>query len=231
LALAGIGVLALAIARGHTPGVIVAALAAVAAIGVAGYDTVHIGYEASKVTLFGSHVESIGWGVVAGVIGAALAGIGLAMTARRFLRYASIGLFAVGAVGAIAAGVVLQDRTAQQTSGPASSNTGTGASTGNTGTANGGNAGTANSGVAGVPVSQAPGNPCGAVGYTPPGAYSRTEFSAVIVSGITCGQARTVVFALARPDDPQAKTQVDGFTCTGPGLRGPPQRPLVNETS
>ena len=99
LVCAAVGVLALALGRGRTVAAIIAGVAAVVALVTAGYDTVHIAYEASQITPFGVQLVHAGWGVYVVVIGAAIACGALAMRlSAALLRNAAI-VLAVRPVG------------------------------------------------------------------------------------------------------------------------------------
>ncbi len=113
LVCAAVGVLALALGRGRTVAAIIAGVAAVVALVTAGYDTVHIAYEASQITLFGVQLVHAGWGVYVVVIGAAIACGALAMRlSAALLRNAAIVLAVAGAAGVFVAAGVLGNRNA-----------------------------------------------------------------------------------------------------------------------
>lgn len=108
LVCAAIGVLALVLGRDRGSAALIAGVAAVAALATAGYDTVHIAYEASKYTLFGVQLLQAGWGVYVAVIGAVIAFGALAMRlSESLLRTGAIVLAVTAGAGVfVAAGVV-----------------------------------------------------------------------------------------------------------------------------
>jgi hypothetical protein len=108
LVCAAVGVVALVLGRDRGFAALIAGVAAVAALATAGYDTVHIAYEASKYTLFGVQLLQAGWGVYAAVIGAVIAlGALIMRVSASLLRTAAIALAVTAGAGVfVAAGVV-----------------------------------------------------------------------------------------------------------------------------
>lgn len=90
-----------------TAGAIAAVIAIIAALAVAGYDTVHIDHEASRLTLFGHQVAGAGWGVYLAVIAAGVAGVGLSLRASMPIRSFAIGVCALAVLGIVVAGAAL----------------------------------------------------------------------------------------------------------------------------
>jgi hypothetical protein len=105
LGLAVVALMAIAVCRVRRIGLIVAALAAAGALGVAGYDLVHLGDDAAQLGLAGAPVVAAGWGLYASLIGAAVATVGLASQAARRTSLALASVVFAATVGAIIADV------------------------------------------------------------------------------------------------------------------------------
>jgi hypothetical protein len=87
-----------------------AAVALVAALGVAGYDAIHIEQGLHHATLFGHQVAAAGWGVYVAVAGAAIALAALAAVAIPVsaARYVAMALPILAGVGIFAAGAAIE---------------------------------------------------------------------------------------------------------------------------
>ncbi len=108
LVCAAVGMLALVLGRDRGFSALLAGFAAAVALAAAGYDTVHIAYEASKYTLFGVQLLQAGWGVYVAVIGAGLAFGALAMRiSDSLLRTGAVVLVVAAGTGVFVAAAAL----------------------------------------------------------------------------------------------------------------------------